>query len=157
MDFPGTLLFEIWFYSLDYRCTLLFDVLLDSLDCHYIYNIYCIQLRLMNFLIPCFLICNVWCSTLHIFFFLCTVSWIHISILISLFNWLSFYSWIIVTCSLFSVDWHSVLFHQKFNEVPETDRAVNIYKFHLKAQIQWVSIVINLYYIIFQVVQCIKF
>ena len=69
MDFPDTLLFEIWFYSLDYRCTLLFDVLLDSLDCHYIYNIYCIQLRLMNFLIPCFLICNVWCSTLHIFFF----------------------------------------------------------------------------------------
>ena len=62
------LLLAISFYFLDFSDTLVFDILFHSLHIHYIYIIY-IQLYPRIFLISCFLISNIWCWILNIFFF----------------------------------------------------------------------------------------
>ena len=155
--FLGTSFFDILFVVLNFPGTLLlifyfiFWIFLVS-------TVFTCQLQIRILLIPSFLICSLWHSIFYRFFFLIPFYELFF-ILLSLFNCLSFLFWLIINFSLFSFQASLLpckkylLFQWTINDTPGIDSPVNFYKLHLNIQSQWVNIVINCSYIIFQWVQ----
>ena len=132
LDFSCILLFDILFYFLGFSGILLFDILIYSLDFHVIY-IFIYQMHLRIFLRTYFLsnMQFLMFDFRHIFPYY--IVWrIPFFILISLFNWLSFLSWIIMIL-FFSIQiflllcWQSLPFLWTFNGTPGIDSAVNFW------------------------------